>query len=73
MLRVAMPRPDLALLLEVTPAVAAARKPGDQDDETLARMEAHYDAAATALGLVRVDANRPAGEVRDAVVRLLSA
>lgn len=70
-LRVALPRPDLALLLEVTPAVAALRKPGDQDAETLARMRELYDERATALGLTRIDADRPAAAVCAAVVRLV--
>lgn len=70
-LRTGMPRPDLAVLLAVSPGVAAQRKPGDQEPETLRLMHEMYTAAAPRHGLVLVDADQPAAAVRDAVVQLL--
>jgi thymidylate kinase len=63
LLRVATPRADVALLLEIDPDTAAARKPGDQPLEVLRRMEALYAAAARRTGPRRIDAARPQDEV----------
>ena len=71
LLRTAMPRPDLAVLLEVPAEVAARRKPQDQDADTLTQMERLYDEAAEWLGLTRIDAHRPTAAVRADLLRLV--
>jgi thymidylate kinase len=70
LLRAAMPRPDVAALLEVPADVAASRKPQDQDADTLTEMERLYAEAAGWLGLTRIDANRPSAAVRTDLLRL---
>jgi len=61
--RLASPRPDLAILLEVDAATAARRKPEDQAPEVLAGMERHYADVATRLELVIIDATAPPAAV----------
>ena len=63
LLRRLVPRPDLALYLEVDPAMAAARKPGDKALATLERMQELYERRARTLRLTRLDANQPAQRV----------
>ena len=70
LLRAAMPRPDMAALLEIPADVAACRKPEDQDTETLMQMLRLYEEAAERLGLTRIDANRPPATVRADLLRL---
>ncbi len=70
LLRTGMPRPDVALLLEVGPEAAARRKPGDQDAATLVRMQKLYADLGRSLALTSVDAERPAEVVRDEVIDL---
>jgi thymidylate kinase len=63
LLRSMVPHPDLAILLEIDAATSLRRKPGDQAEPILARMERLYDAAADSLGLTRLDARRPPEQV----------
>ena len=71
-LRRAVPRPDLAILLELDAATAARRKPGDQDESILAKMERLYaEAAAEDRGLVSVDSRRPREEVEERIAQLV--
>lgn len=72
-LRAAMPRPDLAFLLEIDAATSAARKPGDQAPSVLARMEERYSAVATELGLVRVDGRARREDVEASVLALVDS
>ncbi|MGI8438874.1 MAG: hypothetical protein ACR2NV_01500 [Thermoleophilaceae bacterium] len=70
-LRRILPCPDLSVLLDVDPATAAARKPGDQHEEVLARMAAVYSRRSRELDLTRVDACRPREAVDQALRELL--
>jgi thymidylate kinase len=63
LVRALVPRPDLGVLLEIDVATSLARKPDDQAEPILARMERLYDAAATSLALTRLDARRPREQV----------
>ena len=73
LLKRALPRPDLALLLRVDPVTAAARKPGDQSLGALRAMAVLYDARAAELGLTEVDARAPISQVQAAVERAIRA
>jgi len=70
-LRGRLPRPDLEIFLDVDAAIAAARKPGDQDESVLARKGEIYARRSRELGLAQVDArgSRQAvdGALRDLV------
>ena len=63
LLRTFVPRPDVAVLLEIDVATSLQRKPDDQAEPILARMERLYDAAAGSLELTRVGARRPRDQV----------
>jgi len=63
LIRGALPRPDLAVLLEIDPETSRLRKPEDQADRVLAEMVDHYAQLADRLALVRIDARRPIAEV----------
>jgi thymidylate kinase len=65
------PRPDLAIWLDVDARLAAERKPGDQDEGVLRRMEALYAERAGRAGLVHVDGRSGREQVRAEVERLL--
>lgn len=67
------PRPDLAILLEIDAATAAARKPGDQAEWVLIEMERLYAVEARSSGLERVDARLPREEVGRRLVALVDA
>jgi dTMP kinase len=77
-----LPRPDLTILLDLDPAIAAARKTTDRDRyerdlAMLARVRESYLRQATRPGWVRLDANRDretvAADVFAAVSRHLHA
>jgi thymidylate kinase len=70
-LRMLSPQPDVALLLELDPAEAIRRKPGDQAADVLATMAALYGEAGDRLGLVRLDASRSAGVVHGEAMALI--
>lgn len=59
LLRHAVPRPDLAIVLQIDAETAARRKPEDQALSVLRRMESLYAHAAEQLGALRIDATRP--------------
>lgn len=61
-------RPDLPLLLDLSPAIAMARKSPDVPAVHLERLAANLDEIADAQGLVRIDADRPDDAVIDDVV-----
>jgi thymidylate kinase len=63
LLRRGFPRADVAVLLEVAPAAAARRKPGDQSEAVLRAMAGRYADVGEALALPRVDAGAPADDV----------
>ena len=63
LLRFFVPRPDLGVMLEIDVPTSLARKPDDQAEPVLARMERLYDAAASSLELTRLDARRPREQV----------
>jgi thymidylate kinase len=63
LLRAAVPRPDLELLLEIDVETSMRRKPEDQAEAVLSRMQSLYDRAAGMLGVRRVDARRRIDEV----------
>lgn len=67
-LRRLVPQADIAVLLELDAATAAARKPGDQAAHVLRRMERLYSRAADGPDTTVLDARRPpeviAGQVR---------
>jgi thymidylate kinase len=63
LLRRGFPRADVAVLLEVDGATAARRKPGDQTEAVLHAMSERYAEVGDRLGLPRVDASAPPGEV----------
>jgi hypothetical protein len=63
LLRRGFPRADVAVLLEVDGATAARRKPGDQSEAVLHAMAERYAEVGDRLGLPRVDASAPPGEV----------
>jgi len=63
LIRRALPRPDLAVLLEIDPETSRQRKPEDQADRVLAEMVGHYAELAGRLDLLRIDARRPMSEV----------
>ncbi len=63
LIRRALPRPDLAVLLEIDPETSLRRKPGDQADRVLVEMVDLYAELADRLALVRIDARQPIGEV----------
>ena len=71
LLRALVPRPDVAFLLAIDARTSIERKPGDQADWVLERMERLYEQAARRHGLVVVDARRPLAEVTAAVERRL--
>lgn len=62
-LRRGFPRPDLSLFLEIDPATAAARKPGDQPVAVLEAMAGLYDRYTQGADVVRIDASRARGAV----------
>lgn len=63
LIRRALPRPDLAVLLEIDPETSRQRKPEDQADRVLAEMVDLYAEVAETLALLRIDARRPISEV----------
>jgi thymidylate kinase len=63
-LRRATPRADLAVLLEIDPATATRRKPGDQSEPVLERMAVRYAAVAKELGFPPAGEAPRAGKVR---------
>jgi len=63
LIRRALPRPDLAVLLEIDPETSRQRKPEDQADRVLIQMVDLYAELADRLALVRIDARQPIGEV----------
>jgi thymidylate kinase len=71
LLRLGIPRPDLAILLEVDAATAARRKPGDQAERLLSKMEGMFAETGRSCGLVPVDARRPQEAVREELERLV--
>jgi thymidylate kinase len=71
-LRLGVPTPDLALLLEVDAATAAQRKPGDRAQHDWVEMEHMYGEIGRKVGAVPVDASVPADEVRREVVSLVN-
>jgi thymidylate kinase len=72
-LRLAVPTPDLALLLEVDAATAAQRKPGDRAQQDWVEMEGLYGEIGRRVGAVPVVASASADEVRREVVSLVDA
>lgn len=72
LIRRVVPTPDLAMLLSIDPATAAARKPDDQARRVLEEMAPLYAARARAEGLAIVDAGAPAEHVQAAVRALVS-
>jgi thymidylate kinase len=63
-LRRAVPRPDVAVLLQIDAATSAQRKPGDQAASVLAAMARRYGSLAGEVGsIVAVDASRGRDEV----------
>lgn len=72
MLRRGFPRADVAVLLRVDPATAAARKPGDQRDDVLLTMGEHYDRLVTDLDVRVLDAGRASEQVVADLVRLVA-
>jgi thymidylate kinase len=72
-LRAAVPRPDLAFLLQIDAATSAARKPGDQVPLVLARMEERYPVLAAEFGLIAVDGTAPRDEVEAVVLALVDS
>lgn len=65
-------RPDLPLLLDLSPATAMARKTPDVPAAHLERLASTLDAIARSQGLIRIDADRPDDVViDDAVERTL--
>lgn len=69
LLRRGFPRPDVAVLLRVEPAAAAARKPGDQPLAVLEQMARLYDDLASDAGVLVVDAGRAGSDVVAEVLR----
>jgi thymidylate kinase len=68
------PRPHLAILLRLSAAEAARRKPEDADPDELARRADALDRLASRQGLLVVDASAPLEAVRGEVVeRVLRA
>lgn len=67
------PRPDMAILLEIDAATAAARKPGDQARWVLDEMERLYVLEASASSLTRVDARLPREDVQEHLGALVDA
>lgn len=63
LIRRALPRPDLAVLLEIDPDTSRQRKPEDQAGRVLAEMVELYAELADRLDLLRIDARRPIAEV----------
>lgn len=63
LIRRALPRPDLAVLLEIDPETSLKRKPGDQADRVLVEMVDLYAELADRLALMRIDACQPIAEV----------
>jgi thymidylate kinase len=57
------PRRDLGILLEIDATTAAARKPGDQAEQVLTRMQQLYARRAFEERLVTIDAGAPRDEV----------
>lgn len=72
-LRRAIPRADLNLLLEIDAATAAQRNPGDQSERILRAMERAYEKQAQDLRLDVVDAAAPIAEVQAAIRRRVDA
>lgn len=72
-LRRLTPRPDLAILLEIDPSTAAARKPHDQPRQILAEMEHLYERKARTGKLVHVDARKTPEEVEVRLSELVDA
>ena len=74
-LRLLIPVPDMAVLLEVDHVTASRRKPGDQATYVLARMQAMYASTARRGELITVDARAPRekvqGELRGLVNTLI--
>ena len=71
LLRAVVPRPDLGVLLAIDTATSLERKPGDQAESVLRRMEPLYAQAARSAGVAVVDATRTQDEVLDDLRRLL--
>jgi thymidylate kinase len=59
LLRAAIPRPDVGVLLATDVETSLRRKPGDQAESVLRRMEPLYREAAERSGLTVIDATRP--------------
>jgi len=70
-LRRLAPRTDLSVLLQISAATAAARKPGDQALHVLEGMEQRYAEQARDPSIAVVDATRPPPDVTAAVLALV--
>jgi thymidylate kinase len=68
LLRLLAPRPGAAYWLDLPPAVALARKGGDESAEFLAAQAGHAPAMAAALRSRRIDATLPLDAVSDRLV-----
>ncbi len=68
LLRLLAPRPGAAYWLDLPPAVALARKGGDESAEFLAAQAAHAPALAATLRSRRIDATLPLDVVSDRIV-----
>jgi thymidylate kinase len=71
LLRHAIPRPDVGVLLEIDAATAAERKPADLLPGARARMQELYAGYADTLGLERVAADRDREQVIADVITLV--
>ena len=73
LLRRAIPRADVAFLLELDAATAAARKPGDQAPHVLESARGLYAESARADGLAVLDATAPPEAVRASAAEVVEA
>jgi thymidylate kinase len=72
-LRIGVPSPDLAILLELDPQQAARRKPGDQAPHVLTRMVSLYAAAGERHRLLPVDAGAPPSQVQREITAVVDS
>jgi hypothetical protein len=72
-LRRSVKQPDIAILLAIDARTSAERKPGDQAEHVLARMEQLYDDAVARGRLQRIDALQPHEKVSAELERLIDA
>jgi thymidylate kinase len=72
-LRLATPRPDVALWLSIDAATSARRKPGDQSARILQEMERLYAERARVDRLIEIDATAPRPAVAAQAFRLVDA